>query len=280
LFLPVLNAARTYSHHFWAKPSGEGLAACYQLLCGAMEFFACLTLAYVWRTLSRGGSARPPAGRVEAGLHEAVAVVGFVMIPLFGFVLASTVTHGFWPRYFATCVVGITILLAVTGHVISRGSRSFAAALVLVLLCFTADRTHGLLREGKGRAAETLASYHTMLALAGPDEPIAITGLEDFHRLWFYGPREFRARIAYLVDQDMSIKYLGSDTVDRGLLDLKPWFGENVQPFRDYTARTPSFLVYGYVGQWMWLGQGLIDEHRHAELVAQHGNELALQVTR
>ena len=281
LFLPVVRAAGSYSQHFWAKPSVEILAACYQLIGGAMEFFACVTLAYVWWSIvRRSGSARPPAGRITASPHEVVAVVGFALIPVFGFVLANTVTHGFWPRYAATCIIGITILCAVAAHAVSRGSASFAAALVVLLLCFSAKRTHGLVRQGQGEAADTLANYHAMVALAGPNEPIVITELDLFHKLWFYGPPELRARIALVADREMAMRYVGIDTVDRGLLDLKPWFMENVQPFREFTAHTPRFLVYSYVGEWTWLPQGLIDEHLHVDLVTQHGDKVALQVTR
>jgi hypothetical protein len=280
LFLPVLKAAGSYSQHFWAKPSVEVLAACYQLISGAMEFFACVTLAYVWcSAMRRIGSAKPKARQINASPHEIVAVVGFALIPVFGFVLANTVTHGFWPRYAATCVIGITLVCAVAAHVVSHGSRSFAAALVLLLLCFSAKRAHGLLRQGQGEAADTLANYHSMLALADPNEPIVITELDLFHKLWFYGPPEVRARIALVADRDMAMKFVGSDTVDRGLLELKPWFKENVQTFHEFTAHTPHFLVYSFVGEWTWLPQGLIDEHLHVDLVTQRGNKLALQVT-
>ena len=279
LFLPIINGARKYSHTFWAPPSIEVLAGCYHLICSSMEIFACVALAFVWGILGRNASTtkhRP--ARIAFTLPEVVTLVAFAMIPIFGFVLAH-VTHGFWPRYFSPCIVGITILLAVTGHIVSRGSPSFAAAMLFLMILCTLERTYLLRLESRGLASEAREGYHQMLAAAEADEPIAIAESSIFHKLWFYGPRDFRWRISYLSDPAYSIKYLGHDTVDRGLLELKPWFGENVQPFREYAARTPRFLVYGRVGEWTWITQGLLEEHLHAVLVGRHGDRIALQVT-
>jgi hypothetical protein len=64
-------------------------------------------------------------------------------------------------------------------------------------------------------------------------------------------------RVVYLADPHESLRYLHFDTVDRGLLDLNPWFPLNVRWFKQFVPEHPSFLVLANIDDWNWLPNSL-----------------------
>jgi hypothetical protein len=73
------------------------------------------------------------------------------------------------------------------------------------------------------------------------------------HRLSYYAPRRLASRLFYVADANSSISYLGQDTVDRGLLDLRFWFPINIVRADSFLADNPEFYAFGQTGSWSWL---------------------------
>ena len=111
------------------------------------------------------------------------------------------------------------------------------------------------------------------------DAPIVVSEVSVFHRLSFYGRRDLADRLVYVADPHLSVRYLGHDTVDRGLLDLAPWFPLKIVWWRAWWSDHPSSLVYGYVGDWTWLTFAL-HEVGKVELVDRDVSRLLFAVTR
>jgi hypothetical protein len=85
--------------------------------------------------------------------------------------------------------------------------------------------------------------------------PIVVADLHTFMTLAYYAPPGISSRVVYLADPQASLRYLGHDTVDRGILDLKPWFQVAVEEYEPYIASHDRFLVYLEVqGERNWLG--------------------------
>ena len=82
--------------------------------------------------------------------------------------------------------------------------------------------------------------------------PIVVSEVTVFHRLSFYARRDLANRLVYAADPHLSVRYLGHDTIDRGLLDLAPWFPLKVVWWHDWWNSHTKSLVYGYVGNWTW----------------------------
>ena len=73
--------------------------------------------------------------------------------------------------------------------------------------------------------------------------------------LTYYAPPDISSRIVYLADPQASIRYFGHDTVDRGIIDLKPWFPVQVEEYGPYIVSHERFLLYARVrGERDWLG--------------------------
>jgi hypothetical protein len=111
-----------------------------------------------------------------------------------------------------------------------------------------------------------------------PNE-IVLGDVTLFHRISFYAPRDFVQNFTYMPDPDCSARYLGQDTVDRGMLDLRPWFPLKVIPRESYISTHRHFLTYGTVGQWNWITDEITPPNYETRLVERRRNNLLLATT-
>jgi hypothetical protein len=86
-----------------------------------------------------------------------------------------------------------------------------------------------------------------------PNAPIAVMEISVFHRLSYYAPRRLASRLVYVADPNSSISYLGHDTVDRGLLDLRFWFPIDIVRADSFLTDNSQFYVFGQTDTWSWL---------------------------
>ncbi len=165
--------------------------------------------------------------------------------------IAELVTHAYTERYTIAACVGVCILLILGVRRVISDDRLGPAFVCVICLLFFAWQVRGLNRRELNDLEEARNSA-VFLRRTG-DAPVAMAEVTRFHRLSFYAKRDLVRRLAYVADPHLSTRYLGHDTIDRGLLALNPWFPLNVVWWRDWLSAHPSFLVYGYVGDWTWL---------------------------
>ena len=131
-----------------------------------------------------------------------------------------------------------------------RSLTALAAAFVSLLMFGLQIR---FLRAKNIKDYESVMSNLDSLGGRG-DQQIAVMDLTLLHQLTFYAPRKLATRVNLVVDPEESIRYLHQDTVDRGLLDLRPWFPMKVIPVQLFLADNSRFLVYGESRTtWTWL---------------------------
>ena len=123
--------------------------------------------------------------------------------------------------------------------------------------------------------------------------PIVVSDPHNFMMLAHYAPRDLSSRFVYLADPERSLRHLGHNTMDRGLLDLKLWFRLNIQEAERYMSEHSRFLLYvpaGYLGgplsggqvapDFNWLLSDLTATGWHLELKARQDNQLLFLVAR
>ncbi|MEO6828181.1 MAG: hypothetical protein ABI164_00105, partial [Acidobacteriaceae bacterium] len=86
-----------------------------------------------------------------------------------------------------------------------------------------------------------------------PDAPIVVSEISVAHNLAFYAPRRLASRVVYVADPDISISYLKQDTVDRGLLALRPWFPMEIITPDLLLTDNRQFYAFGSSSNWSWL---------------------------
>jgi hypothetical protein len=249
-FARIIVSARAYSAHFWAVPhlrlavDWYSMTLKYALLLPVAAF----ALVIIFRISERSSwstTAVPPRS------WYSVAFFLIALLPVFGFIIAKLITHAFTERYMIAASLGVFVLLILGLRRIIADDRLGPAFVCVMCLPSFFWRVQGYNRQ-------ELDVFQTLRATAAAvrgtgDAPVAMAENTQFQRLSFYARRDLVRRVAYVADPHLSTRYLGHDTIDRGLLALNPWFPLNVVWWHDWLSAHPSFVVYGYVGDWTWL---------------------------
>ena len=117
-----------------------------------------------------------------------------------------------------------------------------------------------------------------------PDLPLVIADPHTFLVLSHYGAADIRSRLVYAADPERALTRLGSNSVERGMLDLLgPWFHLNVVPFEPFAAAHSRFFVYGdfvRLSFLNWIVPELQAQGFRAELLNRAGDNMLLYVSR
>jgi hypothetical protein len=262
IFLPTIRSARGYSTHFWAVPIWSDAISFYstKLGLGAVPLIGFLAAGLVFGFGTQGWRARQlklgtyPDDRLferaPLPIWQATALYLLAATPVTAMLVAKFATHAFSPRYAICSIVGIaTLATYLLWRVSPRALTAIAAAvLCLIMYGFQIRVLHAKYREQRASLAGSTAA----LAKTG-DAQIALIDITVMHQLSYYAPREIAARVNYVADPERSVEYLRQDTIDRGLLDLRPWFPLKVVRMESFLADNPHFFAYGGAYEWSWL---------------------------
>jgi Dolichyl-phosphate-mannose-protein mannosyltransferase len=281
LYLPLIKQARTYAATFWAQPSWGAIPSFYsQLLAPAiLPLVAVLMLSALYAT----PAPPPPRRRMQVSrpplpLYELAAAFGFMAIPVAAVLLAKLATGTFTDRYALPAVLGFSILLAVAAAGLPAGRALIGGALVLLLCGGFIERE---IRAYRSALTTSMAQAHIYEFLQSEREynlPIVVSDPHIFMPLAYYAPPELAVRLVYLADPGLSLRYLGHDTADRGMLDLKPWCPLKIERYGPFVASQRRFLVYGDLGRLNWLLNELIAAEMRIELRGRTANKVLFLV--
>jgi len=282
LFLPLLERAASYSGAFWARPDWRSLLEFYYfLLIPALVPLVSLLLFSALYTAINPTSDNPftREPRPTPPLQEIMAALGFLLIPIVAVILGVLVTHAFTDRYVLSAVAGFSILFAFAAYGMLSG-RAIIGVFFVFVLCsgFMVVIVHQL---GKMTAAaqELTQTYRFLQSQNETTLPIVAADLHTFMRLKYYAPQDIGSRLVYLADPQAALEYLGYDTVDRGILDLEPWFQLNVQEYGRYVMSRRRFFLYGQPGFLNWLFYKLPEDKMQIELKGRNGDDLLFLVS-
>jgi hypothetical protein len=245
LFLNFIRSAAGYSKNFWAKPS-------LWLAFNVYPHEAFLALALFVGAAFAFLKFRSPARPRHVTLPFATMMISLALLPFAIIIIAKFITHAFDGRYVLESTIGIFGIICFALARLTSESAAAAAALVILQILFFGMQLLGLKAKFALEMAELRSEYRTLYREAGNGH-VATTEITMFHRLSFYGPISFARRISYPADAERELRYSRFDTIDRGMLALRPWFPINTQPYGKYLREHDRFLVYGHEGPWAWL---------------------------
>lgn len=295
LFFPVIQEARSYSYHFWAIPEWHLLPGFYYTLMipAVGPIFAAIIVSALWPVdeSSRQQSSIPPS--FSFPWHELAAAIGFVAIPVVALILGKFVIGAFTYRYALSAVIGFSILWALAVQWVN-GGRAILGTCFTLFACVWF--TMAAVIQYKHQTATTTSwsnNYEFLQSGVDLTLPIVAADLHTFMMLAHYAPSGIASRVVYLADPQSSLRYLGHDTLDRGILDLKPWFPVAVEEYGAYVASHDRFLVYlevqgerswlgfywGRPWEWSWLLYELSSAPVKIELMSRNVNSLLFLVT-
>jgi hypothetical protein len=252
-FLGTIRSARGYSSHFWAIPVWSDAIAFYpnQFGLGAFTVLGTLAIALSFRVIRERQIDEWATWRKPSwSPWQAVAVCTLAALPVPTMLVAKFVTHGFTPRYCIFAIVGVTVLLFyfISRFALRRSTAAIGIVVCVLIFLLQVRQLNSTYKASRDELDEDVTALSSL-----PDAPIVVMEVSVAHRLSYYAPRRLASRLVYVADANSSISYLGQDTVDRGLLDLRFWFPINIVRADSFLTDNPQFYVFGQTGNWSWL---------------------------
>jgi hypothetical protein len=279
-FSRVIEAARGYSGTFWAVPSWGQVIDTYSFLLWslAMPLTCASILAVGYAAASRTVCPHVEAdSRVQLPRHTLACLGVLMVLPVIGVIVGKYVTHAYYPRYVLYPLYGFSLIAAFATHGVARGRKAVALGACFVLLAsfvFDGYRQHRT-QVAASLALREEAKY--LMRQGDPSLPIVVTQAKMFYQLSFYVPPALRNRLIYAASPPDEVRYLGFDTIDRGLLDLRHWFPLRTAEYHAYVASHPDFLVYGDLDRWTWQMYGFVSDGFEMSVLARHGDNLMVR---
>jgi uncharacterized membrane protein len=248
IFYPVIAAARGRADDSWSAPSLTKCFDFYSWLISAEAIFPLIVLGLVSICLAR--MARRPALQVDQvsvdsarsiPVHECVAIVAFVLIPILTHILALTVTNAFTERYALPAVIGISLMAGVLVDWRARG-RTAALVPALVLLCW-APFVQVLVyrRVANERDAYSLLSRQLERGDRGR-LPILVADARDYLQLHYRAPEPLASRLIFVRGVAGSkIESSAAGEIER----LGHWVDLKIDDLTLVQQAHPRFLVFG-----------------------------------
>ena len=250
--LPLVRTARGFSSGFWRHPSWADIEICYGniLLNFALPVFLTAGVAFGVR---RTGPA--PESEPEDRVADA-AVLGYLLIPAAGVILAMVGTGAFDKRYVILGYLGAAGVLA---GLASLGLRRNSLGAGLVLLVLGGWALLGTELRYRKKASEAGRFQETVTGIRGyaASGTVYVVDPELFLPVAFETP-DVSGRLVYPADPALAKEFTGSDTDDRNLLQLaKAAPRLAVKPFTECVPLMDGIVVGDGWQKVVWEKQGV-----------------------
>ncbi len=141
LFIPVIQQARSYSHHFWAIPEWNLIPGFYYtlLMPSIGPIVATLIVASLWPLAETTKNQDSLTPTFLLPWHEIAAAIGFIAIPVVAVIMGKLVIGAFTYRYALSAVIGFSLLLAI---VVRRFDKGIAPLMGTFFILFISWLVH------------------------------------------------------------------------------------------------------------------------------------------
>ncbi len=280
-FWPLIKAARRYSSHFWARPHWTTPIDFYRELLSpaALVLFAIPIVLALYLMVRSSENSVQEYSHYSLAPHEFGAVFGLILVPIFGVVVAKTVTGAFTQRYALSAVMGVSILLAWSICIIGRRTSSVGLLLAAMLVTvFVLDQVRQYRWLAADRQERTIL-YNFLRSHNAARVPLVIAGPHLFLELSYDAAQhQDSPKFIFLTDTDLAVHYTDTDDVERGLLALRNWAPLDVRDFHRFCASNQEFLLYGASEPFSWVAQELVNENRELRASARIGGRFLFRV--
>lgn len=282
-FFPVIQRARGYSDNFWARPQISSIEETIFTVFNSAGLMIFLLFLLVF-LFSMVGNRQIHVSEADysdpSEQAKVLTVLGFCAIPLVGYLIGEFVTNAFNPRYAITSTVGVVCIVIGALAFISKKSPNMQLAILLVIVLGIGMKLPKLQEEIDHSKEDYNSTIEVIEKYVNRGLPMAISEVTIFHRMAYYAPDRLKSRISYLSNPEASVRWIGHDTIDRGLIDLSKWFHAGTVPYRSFLEKNESFYLYGYIGDWTWLTYQLVEDGFQLTVLERHGSRLVMRADR
>lgn len=246
-YLPLIRHARTFRTEMAGGIVGPlAVFATYQqLLQGGVLLFLALLLVLAWlapKSLAGVANDQTP-DLLRIPVEVMAAIVGFLLLPVFGAILATFVTGAFNTRYLLLAETGFAIGIGLATHRLAGGCRWTGGIVLTIAAVFGLFRIYeskiGLRERSAIREKTSVFSIlRCPLAMADSPDPIVVPDVHTYYTLRHYAPSPLAERLVYLTEYDAI-----ASRMSRGLKSWTPW---RIEEYKDFTGRHAQFLLFDY----------------------------------
>jgi hypothetical protein len=284
-YLPIARAMSStyFQAGFWARPSFSNIEDTYRFMLD-LAMAPLLIAIVLWAIASKYYRVKK-IERDPLPIHEVVAVIALMMIPVFA-VAVSFVVGAYTQRYAIAAFVGITIALAFLAWSRSSGSPVLGTACVLVFSGWFLVKQPGtfsrLRAESHGlpfHAAQPFDGRRWVAAVRQSSMPVAITHTVFYLQAHEYAPADVAPRLVYLINRPAAVQMGMSSTADTNLMLVSRFAPVPTLAYEDFIASNRHFLVCANTDQPSWLIPYLLKSGARLELRTTDGTERLYEVT-
>jgi hypothetical protein len=255
---PLLATAREFAPTFWTSPQVGEAVLVYTHWFGHSDWVFILIAGIAATAIWRQPSATADRDVPHPPLHDVVAALVLLGLPVAGAMIAFATGAGFAWRYVLPGIIGFSIAGAwVLARIAGRSLLlRLAMVAVLALNYETLFRSRDLLT---GNVPVSLTSRIEERVRQHDDSsaPVLVASPHVFLELLHYGSPSFAARVRYLSNPERAMALSGTDTADRALALLARQVSIPVGRFPDdLPAETTYYIVD--VEPLNWLAQELL----------------------
>jgi len=235
IYLPLIRGGvALHSNHPWNAVTVRFIYDAFQfaLFPAAVPLAFCIVALYLLLRLDR--VVEPAAAQgTSLTAAETGAALGFILLPVFAYLLGRTVTHMMTDRYVLPLVVGFAVLFACALHRAAGGLAIAGLALAAILGGVLVGRHIARPHAPNAFAAPTLPEHDR-------DLPLVVASALDFVPQLYYGNPDVRSRIVFV---DLATHYRGVDAVERDVLIAAPFFRWPVMRYAEFARRYARFFL-------------------------------------
>jgi hypothetical protein len=280
-YLPLIRSASAYSGTFWAKVGAGSLNDFLSfVLVPALLPLAALGLWASTESLfgSQQGDSSGVPRAIRHSRAEFAAVLGFSLLPVITIVIALAVTGAYTHRYALCAVTGISVLGAWMMSQVFRARSGPALIAVTVLSLFFIGK-QARTASWIATVANHQAIIHFLETNVSGDSAVGIADPHLFFEISHQAPG-LRGHIFYVAQPDLALRHVGTDAVDRGVMDMSRWAPLRLRKLADILASSQPFMIFGYPAPapWAWIVQELASLHVPMSVRASVNGRLLLVV--
>jgi len=181
-------------------------------------------------------------GAEKIPFHEMVLAAGFLVAPLLGVALASTVTKIFMARYGLAAILGFSMAL---GTLVTKRTALHPGTAVLVIGILSSGflwiPVSAMLPRSDAKAA---AEKDFQLADLDPTMPIVIANGLLFLEADHYESKQITDRLFFLIDRNTAIRYTGTPGFEQ-FRGLTKWFPirSHLEDYHQFLKIHPAFYI-------------------------------------
>jgi hypothetical protein len=282
IYLPQAlgSVSRFAAGRNWASPYPTAVIDIYHNLLRGAFFLSIVLLAAstIYLVLFPWGQAKDREAAREAPSlpsHELAATLGFLLLPVLGYISSELLTNVISPRYMLPVIIGFSTTLTFMLFRITRGSALFGVAAVALTLLAYGVSIPLTARAIQNRSQSTLREFLTGQSETLPiviDDPLY--AMESMH----YEPPEIADRIYYLVEPQSQRRYGDIPYQGTTWLKMREIFPIRAERLSTFRRNHKEFLVATMRPDHAYILPTLLADGVTIQLVASKGNDRLFHV--